>query len=173
MERKRYIIFDNYDVYSEDNREIARENLETNEQEITEENILEECNFQNEIWFEEEQSELERVDEGCTIIAIADVGRWDGRVTGYKEIKKLSDILYSSSGYETVYVDSNGDIRKDESHHDGSNSILYRYVKDGVDLERLEDKIYNGECTKRDITRYTRKAGLGIARAYGWKVRGA
>ena len=141
---------------------------------LTEEQIQEECNFLDSTWFDDEKSELARVSEG-NVIAIADVGRWNGRVTGYKELNSLEDVLYSSCDYERLYVDSNGDMRKDESHHDGNNSILYRYWKEGITEQQRENflnKVYNGECTRADITRYTRKAGIGIANAYGWTVRG-
>lgn len=197
-----YTIFDSYDSYSEERRKDALENIMENmfiaeedglmtvtdnygkevritceeyEKTITREDIDNECNFLESTWFDDELSELARVDEGYGLIAIADLGRWNGRFGGYKEIKQLCTVMYTSCDYERVYVDSNGDLRKEESHHDGSNSILYRYWKDGLTDEQKENfmsKIYNGECTQKDITRYTRKAGLGIANAYGWIVRG-
>ena len=199
---KEYTIFDSYDTYSEENRKSALENIMENrfqaeedglmtvtdnygkevrvtreefEKTITEEDIFNECNFLNETWFDDELSELARVDEGSGLIAIADIGRWNGRFSGYKEIKQLCTVMYSSCDSERVYVDSNGDLRKEESHHDGNNSILYRYWKEGLTEEQKENflqKIYDGKCTSKDITRYTRKAGLGIANAYGWTVRG-
>lgn len=199
---KEYTIFDSYDTYSDENKKSAKENIMENmfqpeedglmtvtdnygkevritreeyEKTITEGDIVNECNFLEETWFDDERGNLDSVDEGDGLIAIADVGRWNGRVSGYKEVKNLADVLYSSCDYEKVYVDSNGDLRKKESHHDGSNSILYRYWKDGLTDEQRENflnKIYNGECTQRDITRYTRKAGVGIANAFGWTVRG-
>ena len=199
---KEYTIFDSYDTYSEENRKSALENIMENrfqaeedglmtvtdnygkevritreefEKTITEEDIFNECNFLNETWFDDELSELARVDEGSGLVAIADVGRWNGRFSGYKGIKQLCTVMYSSCDSERVYVDSNGDLRKEESHHDGNNSILYRYWKEGLTEEQKENflqKIYDGKCTSKDITRYTRKAGLGIANAYGWTVRG-
>lgn len=200
---KEYTIFDSYDTISDENMKEAKENLVENmffdadenglvtvtdnygkevkisreeyEKTITDEKLFEECYFMEQTWFEDEQWELVRVDEGCGLIAIADLGRWNGRFGGYKEVKNLKDVMYTSCDYERVYIDSNGDLRKEESHHDGSNSILYRYWKDGLTEEQKENfmsKIYNGECTQKDITRYTRKAGLGIANAYGWTVRG-
>ena len=199
---KTYTIFDSYDTYSDDNRKGALENIMENcfqaeedglmtvtdnygkevkvtreeyEKTITEEDIDNECNFLESTWFDDERGNLDSVDEHCGLIAIADLGRWNGRFSGYKEIKNLADVLYTSCDYEKVYVDSNGDLRKEESHHDGSNSILYRYWKDGLTDEQKEnflDKIYRGEATQKDITRYTRKAGLGIANAFGWTVRG-
>lgn len=201
MERKTYTIYDNYDVCSEQNMKDAKENIlynvfngeekititdeygkevEVTQEEytrakLTEEKIYDECYFMNKLWFEDEQNNLSSVEDSGELIAIADIGRWNGRVSGYKRIKDLPDVLYSSCDYERVYVDSNGDLRKDESHHDGSNSILYRYFKDNLTEEQKDnflDKIYNGECTQKDIIRYTRRAGVGIAKLFGWKVRG-
>lgn len=203
MERKTYTIFDSYDTCSDENMKSAKENLIENmfmdadengeitvtdnygkeikltrdeyADSLSDDEIYEECYFNERTWFEDEQWELRHVDEHCGLIAIADLGRWNGRFGGYKEVKNLADVLYSDCDYEEVYVDSNGDLRKEESHHDGSNSILYRYWKDGITDEQKENfmsKIYNGECTQKDITRYTRKAGLAIANAYGWTVRG-
>lgn len=199
---KTYTIFDSYDTFSDDNRKSALETIMENrfqaeedglmtvtdnfgkevkvsreefEKTITEEDISEECNFMETLWFDDERGNLDSVDEHCGLVAIADIGRWNGRVSGYKEIENLADVLDSSCDYERVYVDTNGDLRKEESHHDGSNSILYRYWKEGLTDEQREnflDKIYNGECTQKDITRYTRKAGVGIANAFGWTVRG-
>ena len=178
MERKTYTIYDNYDVCSNENME--REKQRTLEdgiysaEEITDSMLMDGCYDNDRIWFDDEFSQLSDLSEG-SLIAIADVGRWNGRFSGYKDIKSLENTLYSSCDYERLYVDSNGDLRKDESHHDGNNHILYRYWKDGLTEEQKEnfmDKIYNGKCTQRDITRYTRKAGLSIAECYGWKVRG-
>lgn len=200
---KEYTIYDSYDTISDENMKQAKENLIENmffdadedglvevtdnygkevkisreeyEKTITEEELFDECYFMERTWFENMRGNLASVDEHCGLIAIADLGRWNGRCGGYKEVKNLKDVMYTSCDYERVYVDSNGDLRKEESHHDGSNSILYRYWKEGLTEEQRENfmsKIYNGSCTQKDITRYTRKAGLGIANAFGWTVRG-
>lgn len=199
---KEYIIFNSYNTYSEEYRKEAIENIMENrfraeedgfmtvtdnfgkevkvtreefEKTITEEDISNECDFMETTWFADERSHLDSVDENCGLIAVADLGRWNGRFSGYKEVKNLADVLYTKCDYERIYVDSNGDLRKVESHHDGSNSILYRYWKDGLTEEQKENfmsKIYNEECTQKDITRYTRKAGVGIANLFGWTVRG-
>lgn len=202
MKRTTYIIFNSYDVTSDENMKEARENLVENmfwtsdendtitvtdnygkevkltreeySKSLTDEQIYDECYFMNETWFNDEKWELQHVSEG-EVIAIANLGRWNGRCSGYKELNSLEDVIYSSCDYERLYVDSNGDLRKDESHHDGNNSILYRYWKEGITEQQKEkflNKIYNGEVTSKDITRYTRKAGIGIANAFGWTVRG-
>lgn len=197
-----YTIYDSYDMTSDGNMKEARENLVENmfcnsdeddtitvmdnygkkvkltreeySKSLTDEKIYDECYFINATWFDDEKAELKRVSEGV-VLAIADLGGWNGRCSGYKELKSLEEVIYSSCDYERLYVDSNGDLRKDESHHDGSNSILYRYWKEGLTEQQKENflnKIYCGECTQKDITRYTRKAGVGIADAFGWTVRG-
>lgn len=175
MNKTKHIIYDNYDIYSKDMKDYARETLELNEvEDITEEDIFRECEESDSASFQDELSELRRHNEG-ELVAIADIGRWNGRFSGYKIIPCIADTLYSSCDYESLYVDSNGDLRKEESHHDGTNTILYRYWKDGlsdIQKENFLDKIYNGKCTQRDITRYTRRAGLAISEAYGWDVRG-
>ena len=197
-----YTIFDSYDTCSDENMKSARENLVENmfmdadedgtvtvtdnygkevkltreeyADSLSDDEIYNECYFNEETWFSDEQWELKHVSEG-EVLAIADLGLWNGRRCGYKELASLEEVMYSSCDYERIYVDSNGDLRKEESHHDGSNSILYRYWKDGLTDEQKEnflDKLYYGKATQKDITRYTRKAGLGIANAYGWTVRG-
>lgn len=177
MERKTYTIFDSYDTFSEENMKEAKQLFIEDgfsEEEITDSMLMDRCSDNERIWFDDELSQLSDLSEG-SLIAIADLGRWNGRFSGYKEVKSLGEVMYSSCDYERVYVDSNGDLRKDESHHDGSNSILYRYWKEGltdIQKENFLDKIYNGKCTQKDITRYTRKAGVGIADTYGWTVRG-
>ena len=201
MKRKNYIIFDSYDIYSEENMKIAKESMIENaffdsdeidyitkidnfgknviltredfEKSITEERLYDECRFINELWFNDELRELKRVSSG-EVIAIGTIGTWRGHCSGYKELKSLEDCMFSSCEDKRLYVDSNGDLRKEESHHDGSNSILYRYWKDNItDTQRQNflNKIYSGEVTSRDITKYTKKCGVDIANTYGWKVR--
>ena len=84
------------------------------------------------------------------IIVIGDLGRWNGRVSGYKMIDSgnIKDCLYSDTDYTEWYVDKYGDLRADAVHHDGTNHYLYRVFKDGVtdtQIENLQVKIYNGK----------------------------
>lgn len=79
------------------------------------------------------------------IIVIGDLGRWNGRVSGYKMIDSgnIKDCLYSDTDYTEWYVDKYGDLRADAVHHDGTNHYLYRVFKDGVtdmQIENLQDK---------------------------------
>lgn len=107
------------------------------------------------------------------IIIIGDLGRWNGRVLGYKMIDtgNIKDCLYSDTDYTEWYVDRYGDLRADAVHHDGTNHYLYRVFKEGVtdaQIERLQEKIYMGKATRADITRVTKRLGDEIGRVYGW-----
>lgn len=109
------------------------------------------------------------------ILVIADLGRWSGRFSGYKEIGsgKISDCLYADTDYCEWYVDKFGDLRADAVHHDGTNHYLYRVYKDGAtdtQIENLKEKIYCGKATRADITRVTRRLGDEIAAVYGFSI---
>ena len=60
------------------------------------------------------------------IIIIANLGRWNGRFSGYKMINSgnIKDCLYSDTDYTEWYVDKYGNLRADAVHHDGTNHYL-------------------------------------------------
>ena len=107
------------------------------------------------------------------ILIIADLGRWNGRFSGFKEIVSgnIRDCLYSDTEYSTWYVDRLGDLRCDAIHHDGTNHYLYRVYKPGAtaaQIDRLKEKIYDGVATRADIIRITQRLGDDIGKVYGW-----
>ena len=108
------------------------------------------------------------------ILVIADLGLWNGRRMGYKEIPSgnIRDCLSGGYDYTTWYVDKKGDFRCDDIHHDGINHYLYRVYKDGVSeyqKDRLKEKLYEGTATRSDVTRITRRLGDEIGKVYGWE----
>ena len=126
----------------------------------------------NDDYLDDERSNLD-IQLSQPIIVLGDLGRWNGRVKGYKEIKSgnISDCLYSNEDYVTWYVDEKGDFRCDASHHDGTNHYLYRVFKDDItdeDIDEFEEKVYEGTATQEDIEKYTRRLGDDIGVIYGW-----
>ena len=53
-----------------------------------------------------------------TIVAIVDIGRWDGRVQGYRTFNCISEIFASGCDYSKWYSDGYN-IRSTMTHHDG------------------------------------------------------
>ena len=113
-------------------------------------------------------------DYGC-ILAIADLGLWNGRCSGYKEISSLEDILYSDCDYAEWWCDSQ--LRGRMSHHDGTNYVTYVFFSgrtDGYNNTRGEDKflddLYEGRpISKARFHKYTRSIAPYIKQYYGWK----
>ncbi len=109
------------------------------------------------------------------ILIIADIGRWNGRFNGYREILtgNIKDCLYTEMDMCEWYVDKYGDLRAEAIHHDGRNYYLYRVYKDNItesQIDNLKEKIYEGKATRADITRITRRLGDDIAKVYGFDI---
>ena len=125
-------------------------------------------------YLDDERSNLD-IQLSRPILVIGDLGLWNGRRMGYKEIQSgnIRDCLYSDTDYVTWFVDRNGDFRCDAIHHDGTNHYLYRVYKDGVSetqIDNLKEKIYYGKATRADIVRVTHRLGDDIAKVYGFPI---
>ena len=166
----KHVLWSNYDLVLDD----WREDLESEYPGMTEEDLNNVMNDINENYLDDERSNLS-ITLSRPIIAIADLGLWNGRRMAYKEISSgvISDCLYSDTDYSTWYVDELGDLRCDAIHHDGTNHYIYRTYKDGASdkqIENLKDKLYYGTASPADITRVTRRIGDEIAKVYGFDI---
>lgn len=115
------------------------------------------------------------VNVGEPILLIADLGLWDGRHTGYREIPSgnLRDCLYSELDGVTWYVDRQGDFRMEGYHHDGHNHYLYRKFRPGISDEAREaflETIMDHTMNRDDLERVTCRLGDDIARIYGFQL---
>ena len=169
MEKTDHLIWSNYDIHYED----WRVDLEADYPDMTEEERIDLMYSINGDYLDDERCNL-NIQLSQPILVIGDLGRWNGRVMGYKEIESgnIKDCLYSDTDYSTWYVDKNGDFRCTAIHHDGTNYYLYRTYKDGVSetqIENLKWKIYESKATRADITRITRRLGDEIGKVYGWE----
>ena len=173
----RHIIWSNMNLEADDWRDSYKEYLEINglDDDPNDENKLYEYMVEaNDDYLSDERRNLD-IQFSQPIIVIGDLGRWNGRVTGYKMIDSgnITDCLYSDTDYTEWYVDKYGDLRANAVHHDGTNHYLYRVFKDGVtdtQIENLQDKIYNGKVTRADITRVTKRLADKIAEVYGFSI---
>lgn len=173
----KHIIWSNYNLNLDDWMEGIKENLDINEVDYSGwsreqfEDMMWETNNE---YFHDEQLNLNIPTEG-RIIAIADLGLWNGRRSGYK-LKNDHNIRACLSfdadcGYGEWWVDSHNNLRSRQTHHDGTNFLLYREVKPETTSDQLDNlcgKIYQGKATSRDITKYTRSLGKRVKNVYGW-----
>ncbi len=170
MNNDRHIIWSNYDLDYED----WRDDLEAEYPELSEDERISLMYEINQSYLNDERINL-NIQLSQPILLIADIGRWDGRHSGYGEIKsgKICDCLHTDMDYATWYVDKLGDLRCDAVHHDGTNHYLYRVYKSGVresQIDLLKEKLYEGTATRSDITRITRRLGDEISRVYGFSI---
>lgn len=170
MKDEKHIIWSNYDLDYDD----WRDDLEEQYPDLSEDERVALMYEINGDYLDDERTNLD-IQLSQPILVIGDLGLWNGRRMGYKEIGsgKISDCLYSNTDYSTWYVDRLGDLRCDAVHHDGTNHYLYRTYKEGVresQMELLKEKLYRGIATRADITRVTRRLGDDIARVYGFSI---
>lgn len=172
-----HIIWSNYNLNLEDWIEDIKENLNINEidySDWSESMFYQEMVNLNDMYFEDEKCNLDIPTEG-RIIEIADVGLWDGRRMGYNlldghNIKACLNFKRDCE-YAEWWVDSHNNLRSKQTHHDGTNYILYREVKPEITSDQLDNfcwKLYRGKATSKDITKYTRAIGKQVRNVYGW-----
>jgi len=121
------------------------------------------------IALDDERANLNVKTEG-RILAIADLGRWNGRVTGYKIYSNnIRDILNTECDYVEWYGDGHN-IRATMHHHDGTNYVEYRILREDRNSQAFVDKIYNQQpITRQMINYYTKSLYPYVAKVYGWK----
>lgn len=173
---KHTTIWKSYGMYDlkemEQAEQDAREHLKENDFEDWEtvdvtDTIYEDINM----WFEDEESNLYKVLDG-RILAIANMGLWNGRRTGYKILgNNLNEVLTSTIGCDEkeVYCDAYN-VYAEGYHHDGRNYVEFREIREDRDIDRLLNKIYNNEeVTRREINYYTKSLRKYVKQIYGIK----
>lgn len=170
MNEENHLIWSNYDLDYED----WRDDLEAEYPDLSEGERIALMYEINGDYLDDERANL-NIQLSQPILVIGDLGLWNGRRMGYKEIDSgnIRDCLYSETDYSTWYVDKLGDLRCDAVHHDGTNHYLYRTYKEGVresQIDLLKEKLYYGKATRTDITRITRRLGDDIAGVYGFSI---
>jgi hypothetical protein len=159
----------------EDWRDSYKEDIEINELDKDpddEETLYEWMIEMNDMYFEDEQYNLNREVDG-RILVIADLGLWNGRKDGYKilgtNIKEIFNINPRGFDYAEFYGDGYN-IRATEHHHDGTNHYLYRVIRENRNIDNLLDAIYNGEeITSSKLNYYTKSLYKDVANVYGWR----
>jgi hypothetical protein len=138
-------------------------------EEIDDDDILNWARDMNDEYLNDERQNLNKVVDG-RILVIADLGRWYGRVQGYKIIDSgnIADILYTECDYAEWYGDGYN-IRSVGMHHDGTNYAEYRMIREDRNIENLLNDIYDGkEISRTKMNYYTKSLYPFVAAVYGW-----
>lgn len=171
MKETKFTIFNSRDRYEDGVMDDIRASLaECNEMELSEisDDWVEEDFWQQ---LEYERMNLDKEVDGV-IIAMANVGTWCGRHSGYKIFDgNIASILYSSEDDVEWYADKYN-VKMNSANHDASSSAVYRVAKSYEDAERIAREIYNGEMDEQKFFRQTKSLRPYIAKIYGWKNYG-
>jgi hypothetical protein len=102
------------------------------------------------------------------IVCFADLGLWDGHHQGAKKFGKyVKNILHSNCEFNDWFCDRYN-VRCEASHHDGSNSYLYRVARDEEQADRLVQAIAFENMTEEEFRKATRSLRPYVAKVYGW-----
>lgn len=170
---KKHIIWSNMNLDVEDWRDDYKESCENNDMEYDPEDelaIYEWMMETNNAYLDDERINLDKIVDG-RILVIADLGRWNGRSSGYKIIDScnIKDILHSDCDDMEWYGDGYN-IRSVGHHHDGTNYCLYRVIRENRNIDNLLDAIYSGEeITSSKLNYYTKSLYKDVAKIYGWR----
>lgn len=167
--KKRYI-WKNTDLKIDDWRDEYAEFCEINNITRGDDNALYDWMIgTNYNYLDDEHYNLDNQLDG-NILIIADIGRWNGRVSGYRIAKtqNLNEILNITDDYFEIYGDGHN-IRAIGNHHDGVNYYLFREIRRDRNIDNLLTAIYNGEnITPAKLNYYTKSVYKPVAAVYGW-----
>ena len=166
-----HIIFDNHDNIDtmENTKQQISEQRDIPIEDVTDNMVYDEWAEQETMWFNDELENLDQELDG-RIIAIANLGLWDGRKSGYKIGGTNLNEVMSIGNHDYVKVYSDGfNIRKQSSHHDGTNTMLFRMIRENRDIERFTDMIYNGKPISNSVLNYyTKSIEKNVRSIFGW-----
>lgn len=169
---KKRIIWSNVDIdfaqWEKDLILYRKENNYDNPYDIEENDVWEFINESLDNQIDDERHNLDIKTDG-RILLIADIGRWNGRVPGYRLLEgNIKNILYSNADCVEWYSDGHN-IRATAYHHDGTNYYIYKEVREDRNIQRLLDAIYSGkEITTNMMKYYTKSLNHYVKDTYGW-----
>lgn len=153
-----------YNSQKKAEEDFIRENNGT----VTEEQVSESVYDSVYSWWCDEYSNLFKTLDG-KVVAIADIGTWHGRFTGYKILRNnLNEILksFNCDDYRVTY--DRYTVRFTGYHHDGTNYVEFRELREDRNYANFLEKLYNQEpVSRQEIRYYTKSLRPYIKEIYG------
>ena len=149
--------------YLNEDKEEEDEKLDIDDYEVSE-RVYDDLN----LYYDDERINLD-YELPNNIIAIGSVERWNGRFQAGKVMgTNLNEILNGFNCDDISVTYDRYNVHSALAHHDGTNYMTYRMIKEGVDGDWLLDKqVYGGGLSKNDISRYTQSLVPFIKKIYG------
>lgn len=150
-----------YKDWEKDCKETLMNNMFT-EEEITKEMLEKEAYALNEFSYDDVMDSFDYELNG-RILIIARLGLWNGKKSAYKIIKScnMKDIFISDCDYCKWFHDGHN-IKSIQHHHDGTNYLEYREIKEDKDIDNLLDKLYQEKYVTRKMINYYTKSLLPV-----------
>ena len=169
---KKQIIWSNrnidFDEWKESLIEYQKENGYENPEDVTDDDVWNFIYESLDNQFDDERWNLNVPTDG-RILAIADLGLWYGRRQGYKILNRNTNSILNIVEDFNEYYGDGYNIKADCVHHDGTNHIEYRVIREDRNIQNLLDAIYNGEkITRKKLNYYTKSLYPYVAKIYGW-----
>ena len=168
----KHLIYDNFDMLEYDDEDLKttiaeREEIES--EEVTEDMLYSEKNDLYSDYFDDELDNLDIKLEG-RIIAIASLGLWNGKKSGYKIGSNNLNEIMTMGNEDYIEVWSDGyNIHKKSAHHDGTNRLLFRMIREDRNIDNFTNKIYNNEpISKNVLNYYTKSIEKDVRQIFGW-----
>lgn len=166
------IIWSNRDIDFDDWKEsliqYQKENNYEDPEDVSDDDVWSFIHESLDNYLDDERANLNVATDG-RILAIADLGLWNGRRQGYRILgTNVSDIFKIGEDYNEYYSDGYN-IKATCIHHDGTNHIEYRAIREDRNIQNLLVDIYDGkEITRKQLNYYTRSLHPYVAKVYGW-----
>lgn len=109
------------------------------------------------------------------IVAITDLGLWNGRRNGYRACGNRLDAIVkfhvrSSEGYRVFYDDETDEVEAEDIHHDGANRYRFRSLRKGHGIDEVEDAVLvEGTPDEAKVENCTSSLGMVFRRIFGFK----
>lgn len=169
---KKRIIWSNRDIdfdqWRESLIEYQKENGYENPDDVTDDDVL--CFIDESLsnYIDDERMNLDIVTDG-RILAIADLGLWNGRRQGYKVLGCNVNNIFNVSEDHNEYYSDGHNIKATCIHHDGTNFIEYRVIREDKNITNLlNDILYGKEITRKQLNYYTKSLAPYVHKVYGW-----
>ena len=139
------------------------------ENDITDEMVWQEVNEQTADTYDFTRKDLNK-QLNNPIVCIADVGTWNGRISGYSNVgNNLNSVLNAHvNGTSDILVEYDGvNIISTEYHHDGTNHYIYRELKDNAP-QHVRDAVECNEYVDNSaLMKYTKSLRQYVKQLYG------